>query len=98
MAPTGRSGTTIGTFVTHFTELNLHKKHHSYILFLDDGHCWNLHHSFADILLQNEHELQHKNLQVIFTVSILLVTNKQFLSPADTANTFKLSNLLVTCT
>ena len=59
-------------------------------IFLDDDQCRDLHLSFADTLFANEHELQHKSLQVKKLVSLLPVTNKQYFCPAITGTTFEL--------
>ena len=61
LAPTGRSGTTVGTFVTRFTELNLSTQKTQYLVPYDDR---DLSLYFVATLLQKEHGLQHHNLQL----------------------------------
>ena len=77
---------------------DLHSKHNSHILFLEDKQCRDLCLSFVATLLQKEHELQDKSFQVKkFAVSLLRVTNSPSFWPHLHSN-YPVSDLPVTCT
>ena len=72
---------------------DLHRKHHSHILFLDDEECQDLHLSLAATHLQKEHELHHMSSQVKNLLSLCCRLQTVLLPSCD--STFKLFNFFL---